>query len=127
MWLERKISSQQGFSPAVAPHITITVNNIGKDDDSDAYHEIVIADNGVGFDQQHAERIFTVFELLQKDIDVKGTGIGLAICKKVALNHGGGIFAVSQPGRGARFHVMLPAGPENGTVKKHSSFGENTV
>jgi len=117
----------QYSKPGVAPHITITVNNIGKDDDSDAYYEIVIADNGVGFEQQHAERIFTVFERLQKDSDVKGTGIGLAICKKVVMNHGGRIFAVSQPGMGARFHIMLPAGPENGTVKKHSSFGENTV
>ena len=101
-------NSLQYARPGVTPQITVTVNNISNDEDTDAYHEIIFADNGVGFDQQHAERIFTVFERLQKDGNVKGTGIGLAICKKVVQNHGGRIFAVSQPGMGSSFHVMLP-------------------
>jgi light-regulated signal transduction histidine kinase (bacteriophytochrome) len=111
----------------VPPQITITVNDIGGDDESEKYHEIVVADNGVGFAQHHAEKIFTVFERLQKDNDIKGTGIGLAICKKVVQNHGGQIFAVSSPGTGARFHVLLPISPSTAMVKKPDSFGENTV
>lgn len=117
----------QYSKPGVDPYIKITVGYIDKDDDTEAYHEIIIADNGVGFNQQHAERIFTVFERLQNDNDIKGTGIGLAICKKVVQNHGGRIFAVSQPGKGAKFHVLLPAGKPDTMVKKHTSFGENTV
>jgi signal transduction histidine kinase len=115
--------SQEG----TAPHITITVKDISSDDAAERYHEIIIGDNGIGFDQQHAERIFTVFERLQKDNDNKGTGIGLAICKKVVQNHGGRIFAESQAGAGARFHVLLPAGFDRAPVKKHGSLGENTV
>jgi signal transduction histidine kinase len=64
---------------------------------------------------------------LQKNGTKQGTGIGLAICKKVVQNHGGKIFAVSSPGAGAQFHVLLPATPDMATVKKLDSFGENTV
>ena len=117
----------QYAKPGVPPRITITVNDITSNDDQEDYHEIIVTDNGVGFAQQHAEKIFTVFERLQKDVDVKGTGIGLAICKKVVLNHGGRIFAVSSPGMGAQFHVLLPVVPGSATVKKLSTFGENTV
>jgi signal transduction histidine kinase len=117
----------QYAKPGVPPRITITVNDITNNEDEEDYHEIIVADNGVGFAQHHAEKIFTVFERLQKDADVKGTGIGLAICKKVVQNHGGRIFAVSSPGMGAQFHVLLPVAPGNTTVKKLTSFGENTV
>jgi signal transduction histidine kinase len=117
----------QYAKPGVTPQITITVNDITSDDDSEKYHEIIVTDNGIGFAQQHAEKIFTVFERLQKDSDTKGTGIGLAICKKVAQNHGGRIFAISSPGTGARFHVLLPVFPGVATVKKPGTYGENTV
>jgi signal transduction histidine kinase len=117
----------QYAKPGIPPQITITVNNVAEDDETEKYHEIIVADNGVGFAQHHAEKIFTVFERLQKGGDAKGTGIGLAICKKVAQNHEGRIFAVSSPGQGARFHVLLPVSPGKTTVKKLSSFGENTV
>jgi signal transduction histidine kinase len=92
----------------VAPHITIKVRNITDAATYQEYHEIVIADNGVGFEQQYAEKIFTVFERLNKDNSHNATGIGLAICKKVVQNHGGKIFAFSESGQGARFHVLLP-------------------
>jgi len=120
-------NSLQYARPGIPPRISITVNDIISEDESENYHEIIIADNGIGFAQQHAEKIFTVFERLQKDSDTKGTGIGLAICKKVAQNHGGRIFAVSSPGMGAQFHVLLPVAPGSRTVKTLTSFGENTV
>jgi len=72
-----------------------------------SYYQLTFADKGIGFDQQHAEKIFDVFKRLKKD--ASGTGIGLSIVKKVALNHHGYVTAASQPGAGAAFHVYLPA------------------
>ncbi len=73
-----------------------------------AYHRIDVTDNGIGFEEQYADRIFQVFQRLHGKAEYAGTGIGLAICKKVAANHGGGITARSQPGQGATFSVYLP-------------------
>lgn len=77
-------------------------------DGSKKYVEIVVKDNGIGFDQQNAEKIFNMFQRLHDRKIFGGTGIGLALCKKVVLNHGGKIWASSAPGRGASFHIILP-------------------
>ena len=71
--------------------------------------EIVIKDNGIGFDQKYANQIFTVFQRLHSGASYEGTGVGLAIAKKVIANHHGEIFAISSPGKGAEFHLILPA------------------
>ncbi len=71
--------------------------------------EISIADNGIGFDTQYAERIFQVFQRLHGRNKYAGSGIGLAICRRVAENHGGTITAHGTPGQGATFRVYLPA------------------
>jgi light-regulated signal transduction histidine kinase (bacteriophytochrome) len=92
----------------VPPHVTINVRNITDAATYKEYHEIIVADNGIGFEQQYAEKIFTVFERLNKENSNNATGIGLAICKKVVQNHGGRIFAFAEAGQGARFHVLLP-------------------
>ena len=73
-----------------------------------AYHRIDVIDNGIGFEQKYADRIFQVFQRLHGRKEFAGTGIGLAICEKVVANHGGAITASSQPGRGATFSVYLP-------------------
>ena len=70
--------------------------------------EISITDNGIGFDEQHIERIFTVFQRLHGQGQYEGTGIGLAICRKIVELHGGGITAQSKPGLGTTFTVWLP-------------------
>jgi light-regulated signal transduction histidine kinase (bacteriophytochrome) len=70
--------------------------------------EITIEDNGVGFDQEYAERIFSAFERLHSRADYDGTGIGLSIARKIAWRHGGDISAAGVPGEGARFTVILP-------------------
>ncbi|RYF75246.1 MAG: hypothetical protein EOO39_07210, partial [Cytophagaceae bacterium] len=75
-----------------------------------SYYRVTVTDNGIGFDQQYADRIFQVFQRLHGKAHYAGTGIGLAICEKVAVNHGGAITASSQPGHGATFSVYLPAG-----------------
>ncbi len=72
------------------------------------YYRIDVIDNGIGFEQKHATRIFQVFQRLHGKSAFAGTGIGLAICEKVVRNHGGAISATSQPGQGATFSIFLP-------------------
>jgi PAS domain S-box-containing protein len=89
-------------SPDAAPLITITA------DVRDDQVHIEVRDNGIGFEQQYAERIFSIFQRLHRKTEYSGTGIGLAMCKKIAQNHQGDIYATGQPGQGAVFHVVLP-------------------
>jgi len=74
----------------------------------DAEYHIDITDNGIGFAQEHAEKIFSIFKRLHRKTEYSGTGIGLAMCKRIVENHRGRIFAQSQPGQGATFHLILP-------------------
>ncbi|GAB4028906.1 PAS domain-containing sensor histidine kinase [Spirosoma koreense] len=74
-----------------------------------AYYQIAVADNGIGFDEKYVNRIFQLFQRLHGKEQYAGTGIGLAICEKVVVNHGGAITATSQPGQGATFTIYLPA------------------
>jgi len=87
----------------VAPQVRISATT------SDHSAEIVIEDNGIGFDEKYAEKIFTMFERLHGRGTYEGTGIGLAICRKIAVRHNGDITARSAPGEGATFIVTLPA------------------
>jgi light-regulated signal transduction histidine kinase (bacteriophytochrome) len=68
---------------------------------------LTVADNGIGFDPQYARRIFRVFERLHGRGSYPGTGIGLALCRKIAERHGGTVVASGVPGEGATFTVTV--------------------
>jgi signal transduction histidine kinase len=73
--------------------------------------QITVTDNGIGFDARFAQRIFRVFERLHPQSDYPGTGIGLALCRRIVERHGGTISAESTPGEGSTFTVTLPLHP----------------
>ena len=72
------------------------------------YCELVVQDNGIGFDEKYLDRIFAVFQRLHGRQEYEGTGIGLAVCRRIVDRHGGRITAQSKPGEGATFIVQLP-------------------
>jgi len=72
------------------------------------YSCISIADNGIGFNEKYGNKIFTIFQRLNAPTEYEGTGIGLAIAKKITDRHHGKITARSQPGQGATFYIILP-------------------
>jgi PAS domain S-box-containing protein len=100
-----------------APHITINsrlaswqeVAAFPALDSRRAYHLVRVEDNGIGFKQEDAERIFAIFQRLHSKQTYAGTGVGLAVCRKVVHNHGGEIYALSEPGKGSCFYVLFPA------------------
>ena len=69
---------------------------------------LTVADNGIGFDEKHKDRIFRLFQRLHTRQEYEGTGLGLAVCERIAQRHGGSIVASGRPGEGATFTVILP-------------------
>ncbi|MBD2043811.1 hypothetical protein H6F56_24510 [Microcoleus sp. FACHB-672] len=72
------------------------------------FYQITVKDNGIGFEQKYLDKIFVPFQRLHSRSEYEGTGIGLAICRKIVDRHGGSITAKSSLGEGATFTVMLP-------------------
>lgn len=101
--LQNLIANSIKFRGEPDPELTISaVRNNGE-------WIICVRDNGIGFDQQYAERIFILFQRLHRRGVYEGTGIGLALCKKIVERHKGRIWAESEPGQGSSFYFSLPA------------------
>jgi len=104
--------SKPGVSPVI--HISCRVLAVGELpghlhlDDSTSFYEIVFQDNGIGVDQKFAEQIFLIFQRLNTREHFEGTGIGLALCKRIVQGHEGEIYMTSAEGGGTQFHVILP-------------------
>jgi PAS domain S-box-containing protein len=86
---------------------------ITRDETGEEVCRLRVTDNGIGFDEKYLDRIFTIFQRLHPRGEYAGTGVGLALCGKIARRHGGTITAQSQPGQGATFLVTLPVEHED--------------
>lgn len=97
----------------ITPVITITADvhqpNIMQQTICPDWHVITLTDNGIGFAKEYAEKIFTPFQRLHGRSEYKGTGIGLAVCRRIVERHRGLIYASGEPGAGATFTIILPA------------------
>jgi light-regulated signal transduction histidine kinase (bacteriophytochrome) len=100
--LQNLISNAIKYRGKQAPEIQI------KAVQQDQYWTISVQDNGIGIDPQFAERIFAIFQRLHTKDEYDGTGIGLAICKKIVERHEGQIWIESELGRGTTFFFTLP-------------------
>jgi signal transduction histidine kinase len=101
--LENLITNALKFSkPGVPP--TITINGVSET----RQWLITITDNGIGFEPEFGEKIFIIFQRLHSVGTYPGTGIGLAICKRIVEAHGGRIWATSEPGVGSTFSFTIP-------------------
>ena len=96
--------SRPGTRPVISISRSPDVRNAGK---LSCIH-IIVQDNGIGFSPLHADRIFNVFSRLNSKEKYEGTGLGLALCRKIMHRHKGEIYAESQEGEGATFHILIP-------------------
>jgi signal transduction histidine kinase len=108
---------QREVTPVVQVAAKEIINEGGQ-----AVCELTVSDNGIGFEEKYLDRIFNVFQRLHSRSEYEGTGMGLAIVRKIALHHGGNVTAKSEPGKGAAFIVTLPAAhPKTETVSPQNN------
>lgn len=110
--LANAIKFRKGSQPAV---VNIACHKLTREEKKSlqlpgqhSFYKIVVEDNGIGFEDEYAEKIFQIFHRLHGKSEYPGSGIGLAICKKIVDNHNGRIFAHSEPEKGATFTIILP-------------------
>jgi two-component system, LuxR family, sensor kinase FixL len=123
--LQNLIGNALKFQPPNAkPQIHISAQNVRKAFNGVAEGgieqelcEVTIKDNGIGFDEKYSEKIFAMFQRLHGRNEYEGTGVGLAVCRRITDRHGGTISAKSKPGEGATFVVTLPVAHQKGDTE----------
>lgn len=102
--------SKKTTEPVITIHSEISpaLNRTGSAEAYSKYCRIFIEDNGIGFDQKYSEQIFGMFKRLHLNTEFEGTGIGLALCKKIVEKHNGYISARSKINEGSTFIISLP-------------------
>ncbi|WP_421712549.1 sensor histidine kinase [Alteromonas abrolhosensis] len=106
-------------SEGVTPVVNVSAQDATEEETKDLllseeyeWTKITVSDNGIGFDQSFAEKIFAPFQRLHGRSEYKGTGIGLAVCRRIVERHNGQITATSAPGKGATFSIIMPKDSE---------------
>jgi len=104
------------IAPGIKPEITVkctqpergeVLEHISHPANS-AYYKFSVSDNGIGIDEQYQKQIFEVFKRLHARTEYSGSGIGLAICRRIAGNHNGIIYTESEIGKGTTFNILIP-------------------
>jgi len=109
LFLNLIVNALKYSRPAVPPCIRIYAEAPSQADADAGMCRVCVADNGIGFAPEHAERIFHPFQRLHAQHEYEGTGMGLTICRKIVESSGGTITAKGEPGAGATFIIVLPA------------------
>jgi len=110
--LQNLIGNALKFHPPNAkPIVRIHADLIAGDFAEGPLCQLIVQDNGIGFDEKYLDKIFAVFQRLHGRQEYEGTGIGLAVCRRIEDRHKGSITARSQPGQGAKFIIQLPVRP----------------
>jgi PAS domain S-box-containing protein len=100
--LQNLVGNALRYRSAAAPRIHVGARDAGEE------WVVAVRDNGIGIEPEHFQRIFDAFQRLHTQKTIPGTGIGLAICRRVVTRHGGRIWVESEPGAGSCFHFALP-------------------
>ncbi len=107
--LQNLIGNALKFGSSEPPRVHVSARETFEVSETSKVWEFSVRDNGIGIDPQYHDRIFGVFQRLHTRTEYPGTGIGLAICKKIVERHGGRMWVASQEGQGSTFYFTLPA------------------
>ena len=111
--------------PDAPPVVRVSAFQVfGEDKSTPIAYELRFTDEGIGFEEVYLDRIFQVFQRLHGRTEYDGTGMGLAICRKIVERHSGNITATSELGKGSTFRITLPVHPVNQGFSLHDTYAQ---